>query len=221
MNEDELRRSYAALRRERAQRPVSERPSAETIRQALDGELSDAARETVLDQALASGASAELAMLQAAQGAARVASRVESRVESPSTAPTTTRRWWPFAAAAALVLAVGVPIATRAPNDPDPLRFRSGANAATAQLMTPASGAVLVANQRFVWSAVPRATRYTLELLDANGATVAEMVTMDTTAALTASIAEADRARITGWWVTATTLDGRRARSELRLTRAP
>ena len=217
MNEDELRRSYAALRRERAQRPVSERPSAETIRQALDGELSDAARETVLDQALASGASAELAMLQAAQGAARV----ESRVESPSTAPTTTRRWWPFAAAAALVLAVGVPIATRAPNDPDPLRFRSGANAATAQLMTPASGAVLVANQRFVWSAVPHATRYTLELLDANGATVAEMVTMDTTAALTASIAEADRARITGWWVTATTLDGRRARSELRLTRAP
>ena len=217
MNEDELRRSYAALRRERAQRPVSERPSAETIRQALDGELSDAARETVLDQALASGASAELAMLQAAQGAARVASRVESR----SASPTTTRRWWPVAAAAALVLAVGVPIATRAPNDPDPLRFRSGANAATAQLMTPASGAVLVANQRFVWSAVPRATRYTLELLDANGATVAEMVTMDTTAALTASIAEADRARITGWWVTATTLDGRRARSELRLTRAP
>ena len=217
MNEDELRRSYAALRRERAQRPVSERPSAETIRQALDGELSDAARETVLDQALASGASAELAMLQAAQGAARVASRVESR----SASPTTTRRWWPVAAAAALVLAVGVPIATRAPNDPDPLRFRSGANAATAQLMTPASGAVLVANQRFVWSAVPRATRYTLELLDANGATVAEMVTMDTTAALTASIAEADRARITGWWVTATTLDGRRARSELRLTRTP
>ena len=217
MNEDELRRSYAALRRERAQRPVSERPSAETIRQALDGELSDAARETVLDQALASGASAELAMLQAAQGAARVASRVESR----SASPTTTRRWWPVAAAAALVLAVGVPIATRAPNDSDPLRFRSGANAATAQLMTPASGAVLVANQRFVWSAVPHATRYTLELLDANGATVAEMVTMDTTAALTASIAEADRARITGWWVTATTLDGRRARSELRLTRTP
>jgi hypothetical protein len=217
MNEDELRRSYAALRRERAQRPASERPSAETIRQALDGELSDTERETVLDQALASGASAELAMLQAAQGAARVA----SRVESPSTAPTTTRRWWPVAAAAALVLAVGVPIATRAPNDPDPLRFRSGANAATAQLMTPASGAVLAADQRFVWSAVPRATRYALELLDANGGTIAEMVTMDTTAALTASITEADRARITGWWVTATTLDGRRARSELRLTRAP
>jgi hypothetical protein len=217
MNDDELRRSYAALRRERAQRPVSERPSAETIRQALDGELSDAARETVLDQALASGASAELAMLQAAQGAARMASNVESRIA----APTTTRRWWPVAAAAALVLAVGVPIATRAPENVEPIRFRAGANAATARLMTPASGAVLVADQRFVWSAVPRATRYTLELLDANGGTVADVVTEDTTAALAASITEADRARITGWWVTATIRDGRRARSELRLTRAP
>jgi hypothetical protein len=217
MNEDELRRSYAALRHERAQRPVSERPSAEMIRQALDGELSDAARETVLDQALASGASAELAMLQAAQGAARVASRVESR----SAAPTTTRRWWPFAAAAALVLAVGVPIATRAPNDSDPLRFRAGVNAAAPRLIAPANGAALVANQRFVWSAVPRATRYMLELLDANGKTVADVVTKDTTAVIAASVSDADRARTTGWWVTATTLDGRRDRSELRLTRAP
>lgn len=216
MNDDELRRSYAALRHERARRPVSERPSAETMRQALDGELSDAERETVLNQALASGASAELAMLQSVQ----VAVGMASRVESPSTAPTTTRRWWPVAAAAALVLAVGVPIAIRAPDNAEPIRFRAGANAATARLMTPANGAVLVADQRFVWSAVPGATRYTLELLDANGGTVAEVVTKDTAVAIAASITGADRARTTGWWVTATTRDGRRVRSELRLTRA-
>jgi hypothetical protein len=216
MNDDELRRSYAALRRERAQRPAGERPSAETMRQALDGELSEAERETVLDQALASGASAELAMLQAAQVAAGMASSEASR----STAPTTTRRWWPVAAAAALVLAVGVPIATRAPNEPEPIRFRAGATSAAPRLIAPASGAALVAGQRFVWSAVPGATRYTLELLDAKGGTVAEVVTKDTAVAIAASITDADRARTSGWWVTVTVGDGRRERSELRLTRA-
>jgi len=155
-------------------------------------------------------------MLQAVQVAAGTA----SRVESPSTAPTTTRRWWPFAAAAALVLAVGVPIATRAPDDPEPIRFRAGATAAAPRLIAPASGAALVAGQRFVWSAVPGATRYTLELLDAKGETVAVVVSKDTTAVMAASVSDADRARTTGWWVTVAVGDGRRERSELRLTRA-
>jgi hypothetical protein len=116
-----------------------------------------------------------------------------------------------------LVLAVGVPLATRAPDD-EGVRFRSGAASAAPTLIAPAGGAVLSSSQRFVWSAVPGSTGYTLELLDANGRTVVQVEGSDTTAVLGSSVAETDRARTTGWWVTVATADGRRTRSELRLT---
>lgn len=214
MNDDELRSAYAALRRARAQRPATEQPTTDAMRAALDGELPEQERERVLAQALSSGASAQLALLQAAHVAASGALPSSSTVG----AARASLRWWPLAAAAALVLAIGVPVATRTPSDEEP-RFRAAAASAAPQLIAPASGARLSAAQRFVWSAVPGSTSYTLELLDANGRPVAQLVARDTTVRLGPSVTEADRARTTGWWVTVVTSDGRRTRSELRLTR--
>ncbi|WP_309671127.1 hypothetical protein [Gemmatimonas sp.] len=219
MNDDELRSAYAALRRARAQRPVWEQPTPEAMRTALDGELSESERERILEQAITSGASAQLALLQAAHVASSGAlPNTTSRASMTRGTTRSTRRWWPLAAAAALVLAVGVPLATRAPTD-EAIRFRAGAVSAAPQLIAPASGAVLSDAQRFVWSAVPGSTSYTLELLDANGRSVTQLVVNDTTAVLGPSVTEVDRTRTTGWWVTVATVDGRRTRSELRLTR--
>lgn len=212
MNADELRTAYSTLRRERAARSTAEQPNAEVIRQALDGELSADARERVLEQAIASGASARLALLQAAHVASSGAFLKTSAHTRPS------RQWWPLAAAAVLVLAVGVPLATRAPQNNATFRASSPSNAP--RLIAPASGAVLQAGQRFVWSTVPGSTGYTLELLDANGRVVTQLATTDTVAVLSASVTAADRARTTGWWATAIAADGRQTRSELRLTRA-
>ncbi len=214
MNDDELRSAYAALRRERAQRPTAAQPAIDAMRAALDGELPAQERERVLEEAITSGASAQLALLQAAQVAASGALPTSATVGTARSS----RRWWSLAAAAALVLAVGVPLATRSPNDAV-TRFRSGAASGAPQLIAPASGAVLSAAQRFVWSAVPASTSYTLELLDANGRTVTQLVASDTTVMLGPTVTDVDRARTTGWWVTVATVDGRRTRSELRLTR--
>lgn len=219
MNDEELRNAYAALRRERAQRSTADQPTTESIRQALDGELTEQERERVLAQAISSGASIQLALLQAAHVASSGAlPNTTSRAAMSGGTARSTRRWWPLAAAAALVLAVGVPLATRTPSD-DAIRFRSGAVGGAPQLIAPASGAALSTAQRFVWNAVPGGTSYTLELLDANGRTVTQLVVNDTTAVLGAAVSDVDRARATGWWVTAVTSDGRRTRSELRLTR--
>jgi hypothetical protein len=217
MTDDEIRRQYAVLRHARAQRPSSDRPDAEVIGKALDGELSEQEREAVLDRALSAGASADLALLQAARSASIGASIDATKRHSGSGRST---RWWPLAAAAVLVVAVGVPIATRQPEGDDPTRFRAAVSAAAPQLVTPASGTALAAGQRFVWTSVPGTTSYTLELLDANGRAVTQASTKDTTMVLSSSVTAADRDRTTAWWVTATAVDGRRQRSELRLTRA-
>ncbi len=223
MNDDELRGAYAALRRERAQRPATEQPTADAMRQALDGELTEEARERILEHAITSGASAQLALLQAAHvassGALPNTTSRASMMGDAAPAVRSSRRWWPLAAAAALVLVVGVPLATRTPNE-ESVRFRSGTASGVPQLIAPASGATIAALQRFVWHAVSGSTSFTLELLDANGRTVTQLVTSDTTAVLGPSVTEGNRARTTGWWVTVVTADGRRARSELRLTRA-
>lgn len=219
MNDDELHRQYAALRRARAQRPASDRPDVELIRKALDGELPEAECEAVLDRALTSGASADVALLQAARsasfgaftGAAGGAGTREPTVRRAS-------RWWPLAAAAVLVVAVGVPVATRQSESDAPTRFRAAEPTAAPQLLSPAGGTVISAGQRFVWSAVPGTASYSLELLDARGRTVTQVSSKDTVVVLAPSVADADRARTTGWWVTAIAVDGRRQRSELRLT---
>ncbi len=217
MNDDELRRAYAALRRERAQLPASNRPDPESIRAALDGELADAEREQVLEHALTSGAAADLAVLHAAHVASSVG-LTSSRAATTRNRPSLARRWWP-AAAAALVMVVGLPIAIRQPDSEAPTRFRAAVSAGAPQLVAPTTGTTLSAGQRFVWTTVAGTSSYTLELLDANGRTVTQASTKDTTLVLSSSVTAADRARTTGWWVTATAVDGRQQRSELRLTR--
>lgn len=224
MNDDELRRQYAALRRARAQRPASERPDAELIGKALNGELPEDECEVVLDRALTTGASADLALLQAVQSASVGAFKDASATTTTrSIATRRASRWWPLAAAAVLVIAVGVPIARRQPlsdaTGDATTRYRAAESTAVPELIAPAGGAVLSARQRFVWTAVPGATSYSLELLDARGQAVAETSTKDTTTLLSASVSASMRGRITGWWVTAVAVDGRRQRSELRLTR--
>ena len=87
-----------------------------------------------------------------------------------------------------------MPITIRQPDNDDATRFRAAVSAGMPQLITPASGAVLAAGQRFTWTAVAGTTSYMLELLDANGRSVTQASTKDTSTVLSSSVTAADRA---------------------------
>lgn len=227
MTEEELRRAYGALRRQQqepsANGPV-ERPSPEALASALSGELEPGERVRILDRALSAGAADEVALVHALHTAARSAT---GRARSPST----TRggvlgRRWPILAAAAVLGAVMVPLARDTTGSPsasrqESMRFRGGSQDAPPQLVAPAGGAPLPADGRFAWHVLPGAQRYLFEALDSSGHTITSLTTADTLAILPDSVSADARARIAGWWVTATLSTGAGRRSELRLIAAP
>lgn len=236
MNDDELRRAYAALRRQRAaQRHAPDAPPGphpDALWSAVAGDLEPGERVRILDEALRSGAGDDLALVHSLHTAARAA--------SPTAASTTVRRrgvgrWWPVAAAAALAASVSVPLlrsearvgeaaadAARAitTDTTTSARFR-GATASGPALVAPAPSAPPHDTTAFVWHTVAHAMRYELELLDDAGRTVARVTTTDTTARLPVDLTVSERARVNGWWVTVTLPDGRTGRSELRLLSPP
>jgi hypothetical protein len=83
--------------------------------------------------------------------------------------------------------------------------------------VAPANDTPLSEQMVFTWHPVGDAQSYTVEALDAEGRVVTRMTTTDSTVSLPTSLTAEERQRITGWWVTATSRDGRIARSELRL----
>ena len=227
MTDEELRRAYGALRR-RQQGPSAGDavmpPSPEALASALSGELEPGERVRILDRALAGGAADEVALVHALRTTALSAT---GHAQSPST----TRRGvlgqrWPIVAAAAVIAAVTVPLVqnttgSRNASREESIRFRDGTQVATLQLVAPAGGAPLPADGRFTWNALPGARRYLFEALDSSGRTVTSVTTAETLAVLSDSVSADARARIAGWWVTATLSTGVIRRSELRLVAAP
>lgn len=207
MNDDELRRAYAAYRSERAATTNLgvERPSLEEMQQLLAGELGEDDREVLLDRVLSDRETTrELALLQA--------------VSQPLAAK---RRWmpapiWAMAAAAALVVAV-VPTLWRSRGaDTDPV-FRAPNEQGTIRIVSPAEGVALAPGLRITWRAVPDADAYVVELVSERGDAVARINSRDTTLVLPDSI-PAERLRATrGMMVVARLRDGGQRQSLLRL----
>ena len=178
------------------------------------GELPPEERPALLDRVLASAACREeLALLRAVVVAER--GEVPSAVSADGAAngerdgpavvaagdpdviplrprqaprPPRARPWarvgLPLAAAAALALAVGAPALLR--DDAAPVMRGEGGPIA---LVAPDAEAAPAEARAFTWRAVPGASRYTFELLDADGAVLHERVGPDTTVALPADVA--------------------------------
>lgn len=220
MTDDELRKSYGALREyRRASRTESEtspRPEPEAIWSALAGELEPGERVRILDEALRAGAGEEVALAYSLQSAAVAVTSIKTR-----RTPLSVHRWWPIAAAAALVAMVGVTQlrssdGTGETSTGDAVRYRD-ANLGAPVLLAPAEDTPLVADAMFIWHPIPDARDYALEAIDAEGRIVARVITADSTAVLPSSLSADERQSISGWWVLATTRDGAQRRSDLRL----
>jgi hypothetical protein len=111
-----------------------------------------------------------------------------------------------FAAAAVLAVALGAFLAARATRQASEMR---GGSAAIV-LVAPSAGATVDQPARFTWRAVPGATRYSFELLGADGTPAATESTADT--ALTVPTVAPGAY---DWWVRTRLLDGGERRSAL------
>jgi hypothetical protein len=131
-------------------------------------------------------------------------------VESGAAHPGGRRAWFvPAALAASVLLAVGVGRTVLRPAD-DVARGESEALVLVHPDREAGAGGTLT----FSWRAVPGASRYEFELLDAGGEVAASAATTDTTVspAATSALPPGDYR----WWVRATTSDARAVRSALR-----
>jgi hypothetical protein len=224
MHGDDLKQAWTALQAQRrARQPDGEwsqsDPSPEALEAALNGTLPNDERERVLNDVLSQGRGEELRLLHTMRRAAE-----QSVSASRANTGRSWQRWWPAAAAATLVVAIGIPTwqsqrgSTAGTSDSATYR---GGTTVDVQLVAPASGlswpSVGTDSLRVVWRTVGNAVGYTVELLDANGHVVmSQSVTGDTTALIAAPTDGPDTAPA-GWWVYASLSDGRRVRSELRL----
>ena len=202
--DEELRAAYTARPNQHARKHGRDCPSPEALLAALRGEGSEEERLRVLDHALKCDACRpELALLRSVSGAAEEKS-------SAAPAPRTWRRFAPMAAAAMIVLALGVVSVTQFLNRGTNV-MRGEANAVA--LITPPRAAVVSpASASFVWHRVPGALRYTLEVDAADGTVMMNTMTTDTARVVRLSANTGD-AR---WWVRAHMDDGTEKRSEAR-----
>jgi hypothetical protein len=102
----------------------------------------------------------------------------------------TRRRWIPLAAAAALLLAVGV--ATLRPRQ-EPVGSTMRDGAALPVAVAPAGEVEVSSARTFIWRAVPTATHYDFALLDAAGTPIHTAETNDTTYTLPLNVAFASK----------------------------
>ncbi|AMW06075.1 hypothetical protein [Gemmatimonas phototrophica] len=221
MHDDELKQAWAALQAQRrtANDPSRPAPLPEVVEAALDGTLSADERERVLEDLLTKGRSNELRLLHTMRHAANESTISVHRPPAP-----TWRRWWPAAAAATLMVAVGLPTwraqRTETASASDSATYRS-ATADAVQLIAPASGVTWSGSGadtlRVIWHPVLNAVSYRVELLDANGRVVASREVAGDTTALLPTPADGSTTAAAGWWVYASLANAREVRSELRL----
>jgi hypothetical protein len=119
------------------------------------------------------------------------------------------------AMAAVLVIAVALPILWPGVGVDSPGPLRGGS--AAFELVTPSPDESLAAGSRVAWRAVPEAASYTVELIDANGASRWQQATSDTVLVLPDSVRLDDGARYT-LSVVARLSDGTTQRSIPRAT---
>lgn len=243
-SDDELRAAWQLLRggasSSQAAGPVSADavvpqppPEPADIAAVLNGTLSEDDMVRDLDRALMRGAADEVAMLHALRSAAhdtlqsgnKATPSAERRTDLRTPGASgkagagvpSTNRWWILPLAAALMLAVGIPVwnSRQSPATGEAAQTR-GAASNVPLPVAPAVGAqVTLDTLRLTWHPVPSAASYMAEVMDADGQRVVSVATADTTALVTIASAS-DRQRVAGWWVTARMADGQTTRSELR-----
>jgi hypothetical protein len=205
--DEELRAAYATRAPDAAHSPNC--PSGEELLAAIRGTGPNVDRLRVLDRAMRCEACRrELALLRAVSEPAAA--------QRPSVKPYAWRRWAPLAAAASIVLVVGLIGIQRLFNGADNDVVRAGGSGEPV-LLAPASGsAVAPGPVTFIWRPLPSALRYTLEIAAADGTVLGSTPTADTTAIALLSAAPNAEHR---WWVRAHLDDGSERRSQTRLLR--
>jgi hypothetical protein len=205
VSDDRLRDLYAIGQGGRPAAPGGEHPAPEVIAALVRREGPEEERLATLDHVMSCAECRhDFDLLRAVERAG---------IESRAAGRTGGKRGWfmPAALAASVLLAVGVGrMVLRAGGD-DTTR---GDDHGGVALVQPGREAAAGDSLTFSWHAVPSATRYELELLDAGGGVLASAATTDTTASPVAA-----RALPPGdyrWWVRATTSDARSLRSALR-----
>lgn len=202
MSDDRLRELYATALTGQSARAAGEHPSPEALAELVRREGSEEARLTTLDHVMScADCRRDFDLLRSVERAGVESSGAGSR-----------RAWlMPAALAASVLLAVGVGrTVLRSAGDDTTRGDRDGA----VVLVQPGREARAGDAVTFAWRAVPGASRYELELLDAGGGVLASAATTDTTVSPAAA-----RALPPGdyrWWVRATTPDARALRSALR-----
>jgi hypothetical protein len=191
VNDARLRDAYARILRSREAAGTPAPVSLEAMLAVIERRGSDADRVRTLDAIMQSAEMrSEFEVLRAAAAAA-------ARPAVPRLV---------YAMAATLVLAAGAGVwlasTTRAP---DELRG-PGAEPAIA-LVSPGATIAADAPARFVWRAVPGASAYRLELLDADGTVVYSTRTADSSAVLPPNVTLRRGAEYR-WWVKAETPGG-------------
>lgn len=211
-DEDTLRAKYAPRLGDTTLRHGPGCPSPEALLAAVRGDGDSAVRRSVLDQALRCPAcQREMALLHAVSG-------VSARTQSIAPRRLTWQRLVPLAAAASIVIAVGLFGVDRMRERAAGEITRAGAEGDPA-LIAPANGSAPSASAvTFVWHPVERALRYTLEVNAADGTVLYTSSVGDTV--LTARLASVGAGEHR-WWVRAHLDDGSERRSVAWILRVP
>jgi hypothetical protein len=205
ISDDELRAAYVGRLEKAPTRRGPECPPPEALLSALRGEGAEVERLRVLDHALqCSACRPELALLHGVAGSdASAAGGSAAGSRGPRL---DLRRFFPLAAAASVVLALGVYAIGRRGGD---VVRAGGSDGAT--LIAPAVGQAVPAGAIvFAWHPVPGALRYTVEVSAAEGELLFSAESADTL--LTAQLANVRPGRH-HWWVRAHMEDGSERRS--------
>jgi hypothetical protein len=205
-DDERLRRAYAPVLRAASSGHGPDCPSPEALLAASRGEGAERRRLEVLDHALRCAACRpELALLHSVSAPATGGLRLVTARGS------SWRRFAPLAAAAAVLLAVGLVTFDGSRQDEDVTRSGAGRIA----LLAPPSEEVATAGQvTFVWHRVPGAIHYTLEV-NANDGTLLFTARSTDTVYTAANLAGGEQR----WSVRARMDDGTERRSISRVLR--
>jgi len=225
VNDEQLRAWYAPIA-SREPRDRRSCPPPEHLQQLVHREGAESARLAVLDHVMSCGACRkEFDMLNALVHAKTEteASARGSRIHIFGSRPV---RWAVTAIAASVALAVSVQVIQHR-HQPDVLRdaeqktpfsrTHGTTGSYPVSLITPTSATINVASGvTFSWHPTPGALRYTVEVLDVDGAAVFSTSTNDTAVVFPNAAQKLNTSTHYQWWVRAANASGVEQRSELR-----
>jgi hypothetical protein len=198
MNDESLRAAYRELHRRAADQPAPD-VDVDSLLALADGTIPAPERETLLDVVLAHPETAHEFIFLA--DIARATPKPARR--SP---------YMMIAASVTAALFAATLIVDRV-REARPDVLRGAADGPV--LLEPAAGAFVATGTQFVWNAFPPTVGYRVELIDEEGAAIAEAETRDTTWLVPQGTAMAAGTRLV-WWVTALLPDGTERRATPR-----